>query len=300
MVNRLNAWVADASVVSAQAFSAIPGGHFHVGVASGPMLLVYDLEHGAGAACFSAGASGAVLLDCGDPKSFKFVVKPSLRKLGIEPDSVVLSHPDGGHLGGGAAVWQAFPIRQALMPVSEARSSVYRSWIDDGAKAGIRQHRVAASEWHAFPDGASLEVLYAPDPRTANGIADERVAIFRLHWRGWKLLLTSDAGMGTEQKLLDRGKDVAADVILAGRHRSDLTLCDAFLDAVHPQAIIASNASIPAEERLDSNTVDYWKSRGIQVVDQAESGGVTVRVDEVGNLRIDGFLSASPLVLKPR
>jgi beta-lactamase superfamily II metal-dependent hydrolase len=172
--------------------------------------------------------------------------------------------------------------------------------MENAPKAGIRIGQVAVPGWHAFPDGASPEILHAPDPLAVNALADDRVAVFRLHWRGWKLLLTSDAGMGTERKLLDAGLDLSADLIIAGRHRTDLTLCDAFLNAVNPQAIMASNAPFPVEEKLDPGTVDYWKSRSIQVVDQAESGGVTVRVDDAGNLRIEGFLCATPVVLKHR
>lgn len=299
-VNRVNGWVADVSVISAQAFSAIPGGHFHMCGETPPMLLVYDLPHGAGAACFSGGATGAVLLDCGDRQSFKRCVMPSLRKLGIEPDSVVLSHPDGGHLGGGAAVWQAFPIHQALLPVQSARSPAFQAWQKQGRLAGIAVSEASAPGRLAFPDGAALEILHAPDPHAKNGMADERVAVFRLHWRGWKLLFTSDAGLGTEQNMLDRGVDVSADVIIAGHHRADLTLGDGFLAAVHPQAIIASNARFPATERLAPATVAYWQSRGIQVLDQGQTGGVTVRVDEAGNLRLEGFLSAGPLILKAR
>jgi ComEC/Rec2-related protein len=299
-VNRLNGMVANASVVSAEFFAAIPNGHIHVGRESRPVLLVYDLGHGAAAACFSGGSNGAVLIDCGDRHSFRRCVMPSLRQLGIEPDSVVLSHPDGGHLGGAAAVWQAFPIRQVLVPVQLSRSPSFRAWMENAPKAGIRIGQVAVPGWHAFPDGASLEILHAPDPLAVNALADDRVAVFRLHWRGWKLLLTSDAGMGTERKLLDAGLDLSADLIIAGRHRTDLTLCDAFLNAVNPQAILASNAPFPVEEKLDPGTVDYWKSRSIQVVDQAESGGVTVRVDDAGNLRIEGFLCATPVVLKHR
>jgi len=258
---------------------------------------VYDLGYGAGAACFSGGSNGAVLIDCGDRQSFRRCVMPSLRQLGIEPDSVVLSHPDGGHLGGGAAVWQAFPIRQVLAPVTRARSPTFRSWMENAPTAGVRIGRLEVPGWHALPDGASLEILHAPDPQAVSRRADDRVAVMRLHWRGWKLLLTSDAGMGTERQLLDSGRDLTADVIVAGRHRADLTLCDEFLDAVHPQAIIASNAPFPIEEKLDPGTVDYWKSRSIQVVDQGVSGGVTVRVDEAGNLRIEGFLGGAPVVL---
>ena len=297
-LNQLNGVVADGCVLAARGFAAIPGGHFTVGGDKRPMLLVYDLEYGDGAACLSDGKGAAVLLDCGGRGSFEYLVAPSLRKLGITPDSVVLSHPDGGHLGGGPAVWEQFPIRQALLPVIRSRSPGFRSWLEQAPRDGIHIHQAAALSKLALPDGAWLEILHFPDPLAVNSLADDRVAVFRLHWRGWKILLTSDAGMGTERRMLDARTDVSADVIIAGRHRTDITLCDRFLEAVNPQVIIASNASHPEGEAVPPTAIAYWKSRGIRVIDQRESGGVTLRVDENGKLRIEGFLGPAPVILR--
>jgi ComEC/Rec2-related protein len=299
-INHLNALTADACALTARGFAAIPGGHWFIRSEKNPALIIYDLEYGAGAACFIDGAGSAVLIDCGSPPGFRYVVAPSLRRLGIEPDSAALSHPDGGHLGGGAEVWQQFPIRQAWLPVKLSRSPAFREWIELAPAAGIRIHHTTAGKKIPLPDDATLEVLHAPDPLAHQSIADERVAIFRLHWRGWKILLTSDAGMGTELRLLDAGVDPAADLIIAGRHRTDITLCDRFIDAVDPLAIIASNPSYPETEQLPPASVAYWRSRGIHVIDQRQSGGVTLRVDEAGRLVIDGFLTNDPLLLTPR
>ncbi|RYD29099.1 MAG: DUF4131 domain-containing protein, partial [Verrucomicrobiaceae bacterium] len=231
-VNRGNGHIANVSLGIARFFSAVPGGHYQIQREKEPFLLVYDLEYGAGAACFSGGDSGAVLLDCGDRYSFRRRVAPSLRRLGVEPDSVVLSHPDGGHLGGGAAVWESFPIRQALLPVERSRSPGFRAWVNDAPGAGVKLLTAASGSEFPMPDGARLEIIQVPDRLSQNASADDRVAIYRLHWRGWKLLLTSDAGLGTEIQLLDQDKDLKADVIIAGRHRGDVTLSDRFLDAV--------------------------------------------------------------------
>jgi competence protein ComEC len=298
-LNRLNGLAATLSVRSAEWFSAIPGGHLRMRRETGPFLLAFDLGYGAGAACFS-GDDGAVLIDCGDRPGFRYQVAPSLRNLGIEPDSVVLSHPDGGHLGGGPAVWRAFAIRQALLPVKFARSPSFRQWKDEAPAAGIRLHQASTGRTLPMPDGATLEVIHCADPLALNSRADDRVAVFRLHWRGWRILFTSDAGMGTELAILDAKRDVAAEVIIAGRHRDDLTLSDRFLDAVNPQAIIASNPPFPVSEKLPSATAAYWKSRGIIVLDQAVTGGVTLAIDDRGALVLDGFLTNEPLRLKKR
>jgi len=298
LINRANAWVANACAGSAAAMAAIPGGHFNLRRSNQPFLLVYALDHGAGATCFAAGSDGELLLDCADTHGFKRRLMPSLRQLGVAPDSVILSHPDGKHLGGGAQVWAAFPIRQALLPVARARSATYQAWVRDAPKAGIHTLQAADITFLPLPDGATLEILYAPEPFNTVSRADDRVAIYRLIWRNWKILFTSDAGMGTEMKMLASARDLSADVIIAGRHQTDVSLCDAFLEKVHPAAIIATNARFPVEERLPPQQVAFWRASGIRVFDQELTGAVTLSIDPDGDLLLDGFVDHSALRLK--
>lgn len=295
-----NSRVADLCVMTAAEFAAVPGGHFQIRQMHQPFLIVYDLERGAGAACFSSGNGTAVLIDCAGAYTFKHQLVPSLRRLGVTPDSVILSHPDGDHLGGGSTVWEAFPIRQVILPVELSRSPAFHAWFNDAPKAGIKTVQAANLRSIPLPDGARLEVIHTPDPLAQSTIADERVVIFRLHWQGWKILLTSDAGVATELALLRSGKSITADVIIAGHHSSEPGLSDAFIAAVHPQAIIASNAPFPLSERLDPSHTAYWRSEGITVFDQGKSGGVTLTIDASGSLRIEGFADHSVTVIKPR
>ncbi|RYD48884.1 MAG: DUF4131 domain-containing protein, partial [Verrucomicrobiaceae bacterium] len=175
VVNKGNGYVANGCVGIARFFSAMPGGHYQIRQEKDPFLLVYDLEYGAGASCFSGGDSGAVLLDCADRYSFRRRVAPSLRRLGVEPDSVVLSHPDGGHLGGGAAVWEAFPIKQALVPVERSRSPGFRAWMDEAPGTGVDLQLAVQGRELPMPNGARLEIIHTPDPHSQNAAADERV-----------------------------------------------------------------------------------------------------------------------------
>lgn len=296
----VNSKVADLCVMTAAGFASVPGGHFQIRQMHQPFLIVYDLERGSGAACFSSGNGNGVLLDCAGIYTFKHQLLPSLRRLGVTPDSVILSHPDGDHLGGGSAVWEAFPIRQVILPVELSRSPAFHAWLNDAPKAGIKTTQAANLRSIPLPDGARLEVIQTPDPLARSTIADERVVIFRLHWQGWKILLTSDAGVATELALLRSGKDITADVIIAGHHSSEPGLTDALIAAVHPQAIIASNAPFPLAERLDPSRTAYWRSEGITVFDQGRSGGVTLTIDASGSLRIGGFVDHSIALFKPR
>lgn len=297
-INQLNGHLADVCAATAGGFASLPGGNFQVRRQLEPALVVFDLDYGAGAACFADGNGGGVLLDCGSQISFKRQVAPSLIWHGVEPDAVVLSHPDGSHLGGGAQVWETFPIRQALMPVKLSRSPGFRAWIEEAPHHGIRLHYPGTDSIIPIADGATLEILHQPDPLAWHSLADERVMIFRLHWNGWKLLFTSDAGLETENRMLSSNKDVTADIVIAGNHRSDLTLGDAFLDAVNPRALIASNPRFGTGEQRQPSTIAYWKSRDIHVIDQAVSGGVSMTLDDSGALILDGFLDGSSLRLE--
>jgi beta-lactamase superfamily II metal-dependent hydrolase len=133
-----------------------------------------------------------------------------------------------------------------------------------------------------------------PDPSAVNALADDRVAILRLHWRGWRILITSDAGMDAEIELLESRRDIAADVIVAGRHATASCLADRFIAAVAPKAIIATNADFPEGERLPDEDVAFWESLGIAVFDLTKTGAITLTIDESGQFLIDGFLPASP------
>lgn len=300
VLNQSNAWIARGCVVVAEGFAAVPWGHFQLGKIQQPMLLVYDLDRGDRAACFADTDGSAVIFDCGGRRSFQYQVFPSLRSMQLEPDSVVLSHPDGGHLGGGLAVWDMLPLRQALMPVRAARSDAYRSWIEDAPKAGVKLHHPDEVKSLPMPDGAVLEWLHVPDSHAMNALADNRVLVSRLHWRGWKLLWTSDAGMRIEQAMLDAGIDLSADVIIAGKHRSDLSLSDAFLRAVNPRVVVIANDDYPAGEQVDEQLISYWSGQGIQWMDQSQSGAATITVDDAGDLCIKGYVDGRQCKLKAK
>lgn len=293
-LNQANAKVAWVCSGMAEKLAAIPGASVAIPKGGRPFLQIYDLEYGAGAACFAA-ADGAVMLDCGDKYTFKRVVLPSLRAFGVSPDSVVLSHPDGGHIGGGALLLQSSDIHQVLLPVERSRSPAFKTWQAEGLKAVLASPGMRLP----FPDEAVLEVLHVPDPQAWDAIADERVAIYRLNWRGWRILFVNDAGLRTERKLLASGEDLRADILIAGHHRTDLSLGEEFIKAVAPRAIVASNSPHPPEERLDPKKVSWWRKSGIEVLDQRATGGVTLTPEKDGSLVMKGFVDGRVLRLIP-
>jgi competence protein ComEC len=300
-VNRANGLLANASVVAADSFASIPGGHWITRRPEQPMLLVYDLPYGAMASVLTDTRGEAVMFDCGGRGSFRRIVLPSLRAQGIEPHTVLLSHPDGAHMGGGYPVWRVLPISEAVLPVEEARSSALRAWKSEAASDGVHVRPVAETSRIEGPDGAVWHRLNVPHAGMSPALADDRVAMWRLDWRGWRILFPSDAGFRSERELILSRADLKADVIVTGKHRNDFSLGDDFLAEVNPQVIVAGNPDYPREESHPQEAVAAWRERGIAFMDKAVAGGVTLTVNDDGDLVLSGFLTPEkPVVLRKR
>jgi competence protein ComEC len=298
-VNRMNGGVAWFCTKLASGFAAIPGGSVNLprDRPGEDFLIVYDTGHGGGAACLRDGES-SVLFDTAHRPGFRRTVLPSLRHLALRPQSVVLSHPDGNHLGGTVEALDALPVRQILLPVERARSTGFREIVAVAGKRGITTALGRKGVRYDISPEAWIEVLHEPDARDWNAVADERVMVTRLHWHGWRVLFMADAGLATERAMLEAGGDLQADVIVAGRHRNDASLGVDFLAAVQPKAIIAGHADFPEAERVSEDWMTDCEQLGTRVFHQGRTGAVTLVVEEDGSLVIRGFLDDSELRLR--
>ena len=290
-INGWNGRVARAGVAVAEGFAAVPGGNLsvHGMIERDPGLLVMDLPRGGGADAWMAGTCG-VLVDTGDDPGFHRVVLPALRYWGVDADAVVISHPDGGHFGAGASVFEALPVRQVLLPAGGARSPAWRGWRDGAARAGALLGETRTGQVLPLAGGGTLTVVFAPSAALAMAAADERVAVFLLECRGWRVLLTNDLGEAGERALLQTGADLHADVVITGRNRNGWPLSDAFLRSVAPRAVVATHAEIPSTERIPDAWVTTLEARGVAVFHQGRTGAVTLRFRRA-SLDMESFLT---------
>lgn len=295
-LNRTNAHLANACAGTAGFFARIPGGSGSVLARKTDTLVIYDLGYGAAAACFASDAGNSVLLDTGGKFSMESQVGPSLMRLGMRPDSVILTHADSGHAAPPQLLTEMFPLRQVANGMVPTQGSVAAEWTDFRAE-GIRMTHPAKGERLEFGGGAWGEVLLSASDGIGS-LADDRAMVMRLHWKGWKILFTGDAGRLSEEMMLESGADLAADLIVAGLHENDISLTEAFVSAVKPQAIIVAS---PAGSEMDgyrSSQKKSWERKGLRVIDQRATGGLTVTVSASGAMLIQGFADGSETVIR--
>lgn len=296
-VNRLNGGLARAMLRMAEVGAEVPGGHLAIPRErpAEAFLVVFDIEEDGSAVWYDEGRS--VLIDGGGKRSFEYEVLPCLRRMALSPESVVATHPDGGHVGGLVAAFDAFPVKQGLVPVERALGANYREWLAVGHDRGARMVLGHTGVRYPLCDDAWLEVLGQPDSQDWHRLADDRVMPVRLHWRGWRILFVADQGWIGERSLLAGGGDIGADVIVAGRHVHDGSLGDGFLDATGARAVIATHAEFPSGEQVPERWRRACEARGVAVFHQGESGAVVVTTEDV-TLRLRGWLDGREWTLR--
>lgn len=278
-VNQINAWIARGTHHCAATFANLPGSHFsrHPERPENGRIIIFDLPDGAGSHLLQLG--GDVLLDSGKSAHFRYHVQPTLGYLQAQPDSLIISHADANHCAAMNRVLALYQPKQAIIPSLGHRSPSYRRFLDTAPASGCKL--IIPGYGQTFSLDAKrqdtfLEILHAPAELEGDGKADDSGLVIRLHWRGWRILFTGDAGWVTESRLLEAGIDLQSDLIVMGRHGDDFTGRLEFIEAVSPKAIISSHWHYPEHERIP----DKWKKdiqrRGITLLDQKNTGAVTI------------------------
>ncbi|MCH2062480.1 MAG: ComEC/Rec2 family competence protein [Roseibacillus sp.] len=289
--NRFNSLLAEGAYRIAQEVTEIPGSYFELHGQGGwsEGMLVFDLWDGDGA--IYVGAGGGVLIDGGAQDQFRRMVKPALEDAGAIPQSLVLTHPETGHAGGLALALPLYMPRQVLLPVEEAASPAFRELVRVAGESGCGVHIGIAGRWYPLGDGAELEILRLAD-REHGSRADDRCMVMRLHWRGWRVLITGDAGFDTEKEMLESGVDLSCDLWVMGRHRSDFSGIMEFVQAVNPSVIVAEEDRYPLSERVPERWAKAVTEAGIVLWRQGETGAVMMEFRK-GELELRSFRNPS-------
>lgn len=110
--------------------------------------------------------------------------------------------------------------------------------------------------------------------------------VFKLTHAGRSILFPGDIQDGAMRELLKRPDLLKADVLVAMHHGSAESLTKAFVDAVDPKYIIASNdRTLTAKQRAFDRAV-----AGRTLLRTHECGAITITMDREGNLTVEPFL----------
>ncbi len=296
-LNQGNALVADSCAGTAKMFSELPGAWFSPSIRREEGFIIYDLPYGNSAAVFISADGNAILIDDGGSFALNAEVGPSLRNLGISPDSAIFTHEDAGHIAGPRPLREMFPIRQIAMPPLLSKSSIASEWKNE---EGISKTYPTLGDKLDLGGGAYAEILFSPVAGDRGSVADDRSLVMMIRWNGSKILWLGDAGRPIEESLLEAGSDLRADVIVAGFHESDASLTPEFVAEVAPSVILVPR---PPDGRAGTSRQDLRKAGSeseFHLIDQSQSGGVTATMEDGSAMIFRGFLDGSETEIEIR
>ncbi|WP_273379580.1 DNA internalization-related competence protein ComEC/Rec2 [Symbiobacterium thermophilum] len=252
-----------------------PGDHAAL-VDAGPAY-----EFGTGGGRFDAGAA---------------VVVPHLRRIGVRRlDLFVLTHPDVDHVGGAGSVLRALPVGQVLVSTPRAEEVHHVSALETARALGVPVRVPQEGEVLRLGEEVFLEVLGPPSPPITGSRSDDNAncVALRVVYRQVAFLLACDLEAVAEERLVERGRLLRADVLKVSHHGSRFSTGDRFLEAVRPRyAVISAGAGNPFGHP-HADVLDRLSRAGAEIWRTDRHGTVTVRTDGF-QVRVEGSRGRPP------
>ncbi|MBI5775539.1 MAG: ComEC/Rec2 family competence protein [Verrucomicrobia bacterium] len=218
-----------------------------------------------------------LLLDSGSDSGAQFVVVPFLRAQGINRlPALALTHGDLPHVGGARRVVKQMGVRQVAVSTARFLSPAYREVVKQLEKQPNVRKKIQR--------GDSLlgwEVLH-PSAEDKFSQADDSALVLRADIHGTRVLLLSDLGKAGQRALLEREKNLRADIVIAGVPRQSEPLLDVLLDAIQPAVIIVQAGDFPVSQRAPSALRERLAKRGTPVTYATDDGSLTITIKPSG------------------
>lgn len=225
-----------------------------------------------------------ILIDAGTSSTEDELVD-ELRSLGAETlDLVVATHPHADHIGGMAAVIDAFDVRQVVMPrISESdtpTTKTYENLLQSIADKGLTITPAEPGDELLSSGGAVLTVL-APNGEDYGDLNNYSV-VLRLTYGEDSFLFTGDAEEASEEEMLSLDWPLTATVLKCGHHGSETSTSPAFLDAVSPQYAVISCGVDNDYGHPDAVTLEKLEAAGAEVFRTDLQGTILASTDGSG------------------
>lgn len=208
-----------------------------------------------------------ILIDAGLVKAVPKVIE-ALEKNGIETiDLVVASHPHADHIGGFPKVLDAIPAKKFLDSGQDHPTATYEKLLTKVQEKIGKLTVARAGQKFELDSGIKIEVLGPSEPlleRVSGSVENANSIILMLTYGDFRMLFTGDSEDETEERLLEKGFNLKAQVLKVAHHGSQYASSEEFLKKVDPEVALIScgednNYGHPAPPTLEKFQTDKVK-----------------------------------------
>ncbi len=262
--------------------TAQPGGKAPAAVAAGSPLTVQVLDVGQGDAILIRTPEQVVLIDTGDvPARDKLV--SMLKSQGITTvDKLIITHPHADHIGGAAALFANFTVRQVYDSGQKTTSNLYRQYLTQISKKKIPFAVVTAGTTIELGNEAQLRILAPEQPFIGGSEPDlnNNSIVAKLIYGNFSMLMTGDAEKESEERMLKKdAASLKSTLLKSGHHGSKTSSTLPFLKAVNAEAALISLGAGNEYGHPHTVVLKRYSDRKMQVYRTDTEGTLTVTSD---------------------
>ena len=195
------------------------------------------LDVGQGDAVFIESPSGfQTLVDTGRGNKVLQELGKVMRLNDRDIDVVIITHPDGDHIGGLMSVLKRFAVRHIIIPDTDDinRTHTTAAWKSARIIVPPVPSRLT------LPDGTVFEFLWGIDNKHMSE-SNARSIVVRIAQGDRSVLLTGDIPAAIEQELVARhGDALHSDILKLSHHGSKTSSHPLFLKTVAPSTVVVS------------------------------------------------------------
>lgn len=259
-----------------------PDGKAPITASAGAPLTVKVLDVGQGDAILIRTKDQVTLIDTGDvPARDKLVAM--LKSQGINTiDKLIITHPHADHLGGVAAVFDNFTVKQIYDSGQKTTTNLYKQYLIQVQKRKIPFTVVTAGTVIDLGNESTLKVL-APEKTFISGSDSDlnnNSIVTKLVYRSFSMMLTGDAETESEERMLaSHAADLKSTLLKSGHHGSRTSSSVPFLQAVSPEAALISLGANNDYHHPHPSTLKKYSEKKMKVYRTDTDGTLTVTTD---------------------
>jgi competence protein ComEC len=131
-----------------------------------------------------------------------------------------------------------------------------------------------------------------PFTDSANDVNENSLVVL-VQYRTLRALFMGDAGFQSEERLLNQGVDLYADILKVGHHGSAYSSSGAFIEAVHPRIAIVSVGRHNLFGHPAPSTLETLRVAGTSIFRTDQCGAVTITTGAAAKFMVETMLSCA-------
>lgn len=250
-----------------------------------PPLEVTILDVGQGLAAVLRTENRTLVYDTGPIFSERFnagdaILAPHLRARGIHHvDRLILSHGDGDHAGGAAALMAEVDVAELV--IGHALPDIARDYPEVPASICDK-----GDSWQW--DDVHFELIEPLEP--GGGSTNDQSCILAVEYAGQRVLIPGDIEAGMERTLLKHSQlEPDIQLLVAPHHGSATSSTNALVEHLSPEHVVYSTAYRSPYGHPHPDVQARYRSVGSSAHNSGHSGQLTFVWDREGTLRVESL-----------